>query len=93
MKTIAQAKMTINGKHSIFHIFDWQGPDVEPAPWMEGHVHIITMSQAVGPTSVPIVLYALRIIPYNTAYYTYNTESIQRAISHDRFTRNNITST
>jgi len=48
MKTVAQAKITINGKHSIFHIFDWQGPDINPAPceW-KGHEHIVTMSQAV----------------------------------------------
>jgi len=31
MKTIVQAKITINGKHLGFDLFDWQWPDAKPA--------------------------------------------------------------
>jgi len=32
MESVAQVKISVNGKHSIFRIFDWRWPDVEPAP-------------------------------------------------------------
>jgi len=51
MESIVQHKIIVNGKYSIFHIFDWQWQDVKPAPFcMEGECtyHHYTMYQPLG---------------------------------------------